>query len=183
MQDHLSNPEQAPAPQLHWAKRFSFSERLFLALYFCSIPILISCVLIYWEVSRPGYVALLLSVLGVAWVSHRFGRRWYGITSETISVNLALISSWKVKKQEVALLDVLFVSVKPRAEKIYSKAIVYHRGDGPPVVFDFLSSHEALIAAKTIGYYCEMKKAESPPEASAENPETNPDNETDQGIL
>ncbi|HXA15226.1 MAG TPA: hypothetical protein VNW23_08885 [Opitutaceae bacterium] len=186
MQDHLSNLEQAPAPELVWAKRFSRSESLILAIYFFGIPLLISCTLIYWDVSPSGYVALLLSVLGVAWVSHRFGQRRYAITGETVCVDLAPIGSWKVKQQEVALLDVLFVSVKPRAEKIYAKAIVYHRGDGPPVVFDFLSKYEALTAAKTIEYYCEIKKfepIEPIAEASPENPETNPDNETNQEIL
>ena len=164
MQDHLSSLEQTPAPQILWAKRFSLSERLFLALCFCSVPIVLSCVLIHLDMLPPGYVGLSLSFLGVVWISHRFGRRRYAITSEAINVDLALIGRWKVKKQEVALLDVLFVSVKPRAGKIYSKAIIYHRGDGPPVVFDFLSSYEALTAAKTIKYYCEIKKSEPMPD-------------------
>jgi hypothetical protein len=148
-------------PEIHWAKRFSRLERLFLAVYFCSIPILISGLLIYRDALPPGYVALSLSVLGVAWVSHRFGRRRYAVTSETINVDLAPIAGWRVEKREVLLGEVLFVSVKPRVGKIYSKLIVYHRGHGPPVVFDFLSGYEALAASKMLAYYGEIKKAEA----------------------
>jgi hypothetical protein len=199
MQDHPSNFEQAPAPELVWAKRFSRAERLFLALYFCGIPILISGLLIYLDVSPLGCVVLASSVLGVAWVSHRFGRRRYAITSETISVDLAPLGRWKVEKLEVMLRDVLFVSVKPRRKKIYSKVIVYHRSAGPPLVFDFLSGYEARAASKMLAYYGEIKKAEPISEAepmpeaepqpetslehyevSPENPEANPENETNQ---
>lgn len=82
-------------PELVWAKRFSCPERLFLALYFCGIPILFSCLLIYLKVSPLGYVALALSILGVVWVSHRLGRRRYAITSETINIDLAPINRLK----------------------------------------------------------------------------------------
>jgi hypothetical protein len=148
-------------PEIHWAKRFSRFERLFLAVYFCSIPILISGLLIHADARPPGYMALSLSVLGVAWVGHRLGRRRYAITSETMNVDLAPIAGWKVEKREVPLRDVLFASVKPRVEKIYSKLVVYHRGHGPPVVFDFLSSYEALAASKMLAYYGEIKKSEA----------------------
>jgi hypothetical protein len=161
MQDHLSSPEQTPAPEIHWAKRFSRPERLFLSIYFCSIPILISGFLIHLKASPLDYVALSLSVLGMAWVSHRFGRRRYVITSEAINVDLAPLARWKVEKMEIALHDVLFVSVKPRVQKIYSKLIAYHRGLGPPVVLDFLSSYEALAASKILAHYGEIKKAEA----------------------
>jgi hypothetical protein len=163
-------------PELVWARRFSRPERLFLAIYLLSIPVLISCLLIYLHVSQPGYVALSLSALGVVWVSHRFGRRRYALTSETISVDLAPIGRWKVEKLEVPLRDVLFVAVKPRYEKVYSKATVYHRNAGPPLVLDFLTKYEALAASKILAYYGEIKKAEPVPEA-------NPENETSQETL
>lgn len=148
-------------PEIHWARRFSRSECVLLAIYFCFIPLLLSGLLIYLKVSPLGYVALSLSVLGVAWLSHRLGRRRYAITSEAMSANLAPIARWKVEKQEVPLRDILYVAVKPRVGKIYSKLVVYHRGHGPPVAFDFLSSHEALAASKILAYYGEIKKAEA----------------------
>jgi hypothetical protein len=147
-------------PELVWAKRFFLSGRLFLAIYLCSFPILLSGFLIYLDASQPGYVALALSVLGVAWLGLRFGRRRYAITNEFISADLAPIGRWKVEKQEVPLRDVLFVSVKPRGE-IFSKVIVHHRGDGSPLVFDFLTKYEARAAAKMLAYYGEIKKAET----------------------
>ncbi len=170
-------------PELVWAKRFSRPERLFLAVYFCGIPLLISGLLIYLDVSPLDYAALALSVLGVVWVSHRFGRRRYAITSETIHAGLAPINRWKTEKLEVPLRDVLFVAVKPRREKVYAKATVYHRSAGPPLVFDFLTSYEALAASKMLAHYGEIKKAEPIPEVSPENPEANPENETNQEIL
>jgi len=148
-------------PEIHWARRFSRLERLFLAVYFCSIPILISGLLIYEDVLPAGYIALSLSVLGAVWVGHRLGRRRYAITSEAIYVDLAPIARWKVKGLEVPLQDVLYVAVKPRVEKIYSKLVAYHKGHGPPVVFDFLSGYEALAASKILAYYGEIKKAEA----------------------
>jgi hypothetical protein len=168
-------------PQLLWAKRFSLPDRLFLALYFCGIPILLSCALIYSGASQPGYGALLLSVLGAAWVIHRFGQRRYAITDGTVDADLAPIGRWTVGKQQVMLHDVLFASVKPSGIKVYSNVIIYHRGDGPPVAFDFLSNYEALAASKTIGHYCEIKKAESAeptPEAEHIEPISEPTPET-----
>src|SRR5580704_10511947 len=170
-------------PELVWARRFSRPERLFLAIYLLSIPVLISCLLIYFHVSQPGYVALSLSALGVVCVSHRFGRRRYALTSQTISVDLAPIGRWKVEKVEVPLRDVLFVAVKTRYEKVYSKATVYHRNAGPPLVLDFLTKYEASAASKILAYYGEIKKAEPVPEANPENPEANPENETSQETL
>jgi hypothetical protein len=151
-------------PEIHWARRFPFSERLFLAVYFCSVPILISGLLICLHWSRRGYVALALSALGVAWVSHRLGRRRYAITSEAVDVDLAPIGRWKVEKREVPLRDVLLVSVKPMGNQVYSKAVVYHRNAGPPLALDFLTKHETLAATKMIAYYGEIQKAEPTPE-------------------
>jgi hypothetical protein len=178
------------APELVWARRFSRPERLLLALYLCGIPLLISCLLIYLDVSPLGYVALSLSVLGVVWVGHRIGRRRYAITREAINVDLAPIGRWKVEKREVPLQDILFVAVKPMGNRVYAKATVYHRSAGPTLVLDFLTKHETLAASKMLAYYGEIKKAEpipetnpENPEVSPENPEANPDNETNQEIF
>ena len=148
-------------PEIHWARRFSRLERLFLAVYFCSIPILIAGLLIRWDALPLGYIALSLSVLGVVWVGHRLGQRRYAITSETMNVDLAPIACWKVKRLEVPLQDVLFVAVKPQGNKVHSKVLVYYRGGVQPVVFAFLTGYEALAASKMLAYYGEIKKSEA----------------------
>jgi hypothetical protein len=148
-------------PEIHWAKRFSRLERLFLAVYFCSIPILISGLLIYEDALPPGYIAMSLSVLGVVWVDHRLGRRRYAITGETMNVDLAPIARWRVQRLEVPLPDILFIAVKRQGIKVNSKVMAYYQGGAQPVVFDFLSSYEALAASKILAYYAEIKKAEA----------------------